>query len=157
MSSYNQRRQSCQCSQADATSGLRAQVSVIRSIRLADTTGQPRIKLYCDMTQEAMVELGRLPEWAGCLDLDECSFVGTTESDEAFAQLAQDVPVSFTEWRLKSAGRSALKHICAGINQRRQGLGLRRLRLAADFPDDLLERRAMLGEHIRRVKCVRYR
>ncbi len=105
---------------------LRTQLSVLRSVRLASTEAAQKASVSVNglaLTSTAMDVLrGSLPEWGGTLRLRDCTY---PLPPSAYTQLAQSAPVSYQTWCLgKAAKAQVLESICAGLNERRAGLGL---------------------------------
>ncbi len=73
------------------------------------------------LTREVMKALQGLPAWVAHLQL-WCEW--PLKASE-YKQLAQYIPVSYTHWELSSSvSRKQVEAICAGINVRREGLGM---------------------------------
>ncbi len=127
---------------------LRARLLVRRAVRLVGiggARGQPPfpslrgrigMKLRCSlafgilrvnvtgltMTEAVMEALSALPDWGVELTL---SVNAWALPDAAYEELARQVPVSYTTWRLiGDVPAGVLNSICDGINARRAGMSL---------------------------------
>lgn len=126
---------------------LRAQLSVLRSVRLASTEATQKASVYIDglvINSAAMDALRTgLPEWGGKVHLLDCTF---PLNPDAYTQLAQCVPVSYQTWHLgRAANAQVIASICAGLNQRRAGLGLPPVTVRAEAHR---QARRVVGEHV---------
>ncbi len=108
-----------------STAELRTQLSVLRAVRFANPAAQQGALLqlhYLALTHDTMEALRELPEWSGTISFKHCDAPLATEE---YRKLAEVVPVSYRKWVLPTYIKSSLvDSICAGINARREGLGL---------------------------------
>ncbi len=100
------------------------------------------------MTSESMAVLSGLPAWRGRIEFSKCIWPAGEQGAALCTQLAQHVPGSYTRWVLPYVDEEALRCVCVGINQRREGLGLPRLTVCAQLPTEPDVRAALAGKHV---------
>lgn len=74
------------------------------------------------MTADALSALRHLPPWSCTLDLSNCTW---PEDPDVYGGLGMCAPVTYKRWVLGKGVKpktALLTSICAGINERRQGL-----------------------------------
>ncbi len=118
---------------------LCAQLTFMRSLRLAEPERADVALGWLVMTHEVMVALQGLPNWPGVLIIRNCIWPLPVLE---YTQLGHCVPTSYTEWRV-SCDQAVLESICVGINEHRARLGARPLVVYANI--DKVRR---VGEHV---------
>ncbi len=139
------------CTNGTSAGALQAQLSMLRAVRLQPTDSDTGVlvKLQgCPMTTETIAVLSGLPAWRGRFEFSECQWPASEQGAALCAQLAQHVPVSYTRWVVPYVYSEGLKHVCAGVNQRREGLGMAPLTVCAHLPTEPDVRAALAGKHV---------
>ncbi len=113
------------------TDTVRAQLSVLRAVRLSSAQAQRSVRLVLKglpLTLHTMEALRTgLPEWGGTIDLRACTW---PEKAEEYVEMAWCVPLSFSKWKLGSLDSSVFNKVCDGLDARRGGLNLPSLRVS---------------------------
>ncbi len=127
---------------------LPTQVSIPQHMRLGDIDScVDRVSVRLEdwpLTHEAMQALQNLPNWNQWLDFSHAEW---PLSSVEYRSLAQHVPVSYKVWWLGlRESSSKVSEICAGLNERRAGLGLRRVVLVVGSHNAFKMMRR--GEHV---------
>ncbi len=103
-------------------------LGTLRGLQL-DTDASGRCTVRLDgwaLTQDAMDALRTLPSYTGTLDLSACKL---SLNPHEYTQLGSHIPTSFTEWDMGVCDAGVVFSICSGVEKRREGLGIGRLKL----------------------------
>ncbi len=110
---------------------LARQLSVLHSISFHEPSVNERSLINLDewpLDKATLDTLSQgLPRWQGTLYMADCKW--PLKASE-YKRLATVIPTSYTAWVLPyNIAKTRLDAVCAGVNERRAGLGLPRLQL----------------------------
>ncbi len=138
----------CSSDTTQHAAAVHAQLAVLRAMQLPDTDPNPTICIdLCStaLAADTLAALQGLPDWPQAqLQLSVSSCTWPMEAAQ-YTQLAQVVPVSYREWFLMGVSDEVVQSVCAGVNQRRQGLGLGPVTVWRSGPCTQVTR---VGEHV---------
>ncbi len=134
---------------------LSAQLAVLSAIQFDPNTvdtshiythdEENPVRVYLEdwpLTTDTIEALQGLPHWNAAVRL---FFNDMPLTPSECAKLAEYIPVSYCEWLVRDVSEAQLEAICGGIEARRKGLGLPRLRVSVlDYEEDGKE----WGEHV---------
>ncbi len=131
----------------DNTALLHAQLSVLQAFEFkyqANTSVTVEL-WHWPMSQATMEALQKLPQLPGTLDMQRC--VDWSLKADAYTHLATYVPLSYIHWVVpREISVPVFEAVCAGIAQRRAGLGLTPLMLTV--PEFLEQPADVSREHV---------
>ncbi len=93
--------------------------------------GLPLVNLQHWILDTSVLDVlqGSLPHWPGTLYMTDCAW---PLKPAQYKRLATAIPTSYKTWCLpEGLSKARLDAICAGVNERREGLGLPRVKLIA--------------------------
>ncbi len=140
-----------QCAEgADPVQQLTSQLALLRAVRLHNTVEASSAQVVLQGWRwclSGLQALRGLPAWDIVLILKECKLVcGSHSASRVTHELAQCIPTSYSTWVLpEKPGSEALVGVCDGLDSRRAGLGLPRLRIELV---GYCEEEVTVGEHV---------